>query len=933
MSKVSVHKLTKEMMGNAGSLMSKVRTSKEKSLGQIEALQELEREIKQRIQAEKAEQAQQTASTQETVTQKDVPTVEAKPPQSTTAIQKEPVASEAPQKSNPVDSSKPAKAPKEPKVKTEKPPVEKPAEKKATTPEASEEKKAAVEKKPTPKPTFGLRVVKKAPTEEEKRAEEEKRRAEREKFRQRNKERQQESRRKVQGRAPQGQRSRSTGGRPQTAGGYNNRPPRSNDGRPPRSNDGRPPRSNDGRPQGNRNAHSNFGNRPSNAPRNTAASSSSTGSKPASSNYARRKDKTRDDRRTDSTRQRTTPANKSKRSNNNRLVYGDVYVPTGSRRKKRKKSFGSSNIERIKIEHAVVTGENVSIKELSEKIGRPGADIIKQLLMLGIMANINQFIDFTTAELVAAEFDVTLEQKLEKSEEEKMMDIHEESHVDEESQIQRAPIVTVMGHVDHGKTSLLDAIRKSDVLATEAGGITQHIGAYTITHNDEPITFIDTPGHEAFTAMRARGAQVTDIAILVVAADDGVMPQTVEAINHAKAAGVPIIVAINKMDLPAANPNRVMQELTEHEIVAEEWGGDSIMAPVSAITGEGLDNLLEMIILQSEILELQANPSGRAVGTIIESRLEIGRGPVATVLVKNGTLHVGDSVVAGQSSGRVRAMTNDKGERVDEAGPSTPVEVIGLSEVPDAGDEIYAADDRLSRKVAQERKVKHREDMVQSNKAVTLDELFGKIAEGQIKDLNLIVKADVQGSAEAVRQSLEKLSNEEVRVKCIHVGVGAITEYDVLLASASNAIIIGFNVRPDNNGRDSAARENVEIRTYRIIYNAIEDVEKAMKGMLEPEFKEVVNGHAQVRNVFKVTGVGNIAGCYVTDGKIKRSCTARIVRDGVVIYEGNISSLKRFKDDVREVATNYECGIGIENFNDIKDGDVIEAFETVEIER
>ena len=548
------------------------------------------------------------------------------------------------------------------------------------------------------------------------------------------------------------------------------------------------------------------------------------------------------------------------------------------------------------------------------------------------MATVNNAIDFDTAEVVASEFGVKLLHELAKTQEEKMLDEHDESHVDGELLVKRAPIVTVMGHVDHGKTSLLDAIREANVQASEAGGITQHIGAYTISKNDEQITFIDTPGHQAFTSMRARGAKVTDIAIIVIAADDSVMPQTIEAINHSKAANVPMIVAINKCDLPAANPAKVKQELTEHGIVAEEWGGEHIMCEVSALTGDGLDNLLEMILLQSEILELKANPDGQATGTIIESQLDIGRGPVATVLIKNGTLHVGDSVVAGLCTGKVRALIDDKGDKIDFAGPSVPVEVIGFSEVPDAGDAIYSADDKLIRKVAEERKVKKREEMTQTSSAVTLDELFGKIEEGKLKDLNIIVKADVQGSAEALKQSLEKVTNEEVRVRCIHTGVGGINENDVLLASASNAIIIGFNVRPDVNGRNAAEREKVDVRTYRIIYEAIQDVENAMKGLLDPVFKEEVGGHAEVRSVFKVTGVGNIAGCYVTDGKIKRASMARILRDSVVVFEGPISSLKRFKEDAKEVAHNYECGIGVENFNDIKEGDVIEAFEKIQIE-
>ncbi|MBS5585672.1 MAG: translation initiation factor IF-2, partial [Clostridiales bacterium] len=510
----------------------------------------------------------------------------------------------------------------------------------------------------------------------------------------------------------------------------------------------------------------------------------------------------------------------------------------------------------------------------------------------------------------------------------------EDTEDDEASLVKRPPVVTIMGHVDHGKTSLLDYIRKAHVTAGEAGGITQHIGAYTVTINGETITFLDTPGHEAFTAMRARGAQVTDIAILVVAADDGVMPQTIEAINHAKAANVPTIVAINKIDKNTANADRIKQELTEYGLVAEEWGGDTIMVPVSAITGEGVDTLLEMILLVAEMQNLRANPNRKARGAIIEAQLDKGRGPVATVLIKNGTLKIGDTIVAGTAYGRVRAMVNDRGERVKAAGPSEPVEVIGFNDVPSAGDTFSAVnDDRLSRQVAEERKDKLRAALIKNSSKASLDDLFSQISAGQTKELNLIIKADVQGSVEAVKQSLEKLSNDEVRVRVIHGGVGAITETDVMLASASNAIIIGFNVRHDNTVRDIAERENVDIRLYRVIYNAIEDVEKAMKGLLAPQYKETILGRAQVRQTFKVSGVGTIAGCYVTEGKIQRNATARLLRDNVVITEAKIDSLKRYKDDAREVGANFECGIGLERFNDIKEGDVIECFTMEEVER
>ncbi len=616
-----------------------------------------------------------------------------------------------------------------------------------------------------------------------------------------------------------------------------------------------------------------------------------------------------------------------------KYVFDDVYSPTGSRRKRSRKQVQKNTIERKIIENAIISSKTVPIKELAEKIGKPGADIIKQLFTLGVIANINQAIDFDTAALVASELGVTLEQKVEKTNEEKMVAAHDEYTEDAETLVKRAPIVTVMGHVDHGKTSLLDAIRNANVIDGEAGGITQHIGAYSIKYKNEDITFIDTPGHEAFTAMRARGAQVTDIAILVVAADDGVMPQTVEAINHAKAANVPIIVAINKMDVNGANPDRVKQELTEHELVTEEWGGDTIMVPISALKNEGIETLLDDILLVAEIQELKANPNTTAKGTIVEAQLDVGRGPVATVLIQNGTLRIGDAIVAGTISGKVRAMIDDKGNRLEEAGPSTPVEVLGFNEVPNASAVMYVADDKLSRKVAADRRTQIRVDQVKSSQMVTLDDLFNKINEGKLKDLNIVLKADVQGSAEAMKQSLLKLSNEEVRVNIKHSGVGAISETDINLASVSNAIIIGFNVRPDTNGMKAAEIANVEIRTYRIIYKAIEDIEKAIKGMLQPIYKEEVIGHAEVRNVITISSVGNIAGCYLTDGSFTRNAQARILRDSVIIYEGSLASLRRFKDDVKEVRQGFECGIGIENFNDIKVGDIIEAFVMKEVAR
>ena len=612
----------------------------------------------------------------------------------------------------------------------------------------------------------------------------------------------------------------------------------------------------------------------------------------------------------------------------------DGYVRSARKGKRKDDKKMSAALEPIKIENAVITGDMVAIKTLAEKIGKPAAEIIKKLFMLGNICNINSEIDFDTAALIADDYGVTLEQKKEQTAEEALIAEFDETVDDEENLVERPPVVTVMGHVDHGKTSLLDAIRKTKVQAGEAGGITQHIGAYTVTAKGRDITFLDTPGHAAFTAMRARGAQSTDIAVLVVAADDGVMPQTVEAINHAKAAEVPIIIAINKMDKPTANPERVKQELTEYGLVAEEWGGDVIMVPVSALTGEGIDTLLEMILLVADVGELRANPNRMAKGTIIEARLDRGRGPVATVLVQNGTLRIQDTIVAGMAYGRVRAMYDDSGNAVKEAGPSIPVEVIGFSDVPAAGDIIYAVEqDKLSRQVVEERRDRMKAEKLKSMSKVSLDDLFSKIAEGQMKDLNIIVKADVQGSVEAIRQSLEKLSNDEVRVRVIHGAAGTISETDILLASTGNAIVIGFNVRPDAAVMAAAERENVDVRLYRVIYNAIEDVEKAMKGMLAPEFKEEVLGHATVRQTFKVSSVGTIAGSYVTDGKIVRNAEVRLVRNGIVIYEGKLSSLKRFKDDAREVATGYECGITLENYNDIKEDDVIEAFQVVEVER
>lgn len=575
--------------------------------------------------------------------------------------------------------------------------------------------------------------------------------------------------------------------------------------------------------------------------------------------------------------------------------------------------------------------EYIKVGEFAEIIKKPTADVIKKLIMMGVMAAINNEIDFETAGKVAEQYNIVLEKQEKVTKEGELINDYEDKPGDLKS---RPPVVTVMGHVDHGKTSLLDAIRHSKITETEAGGITQHIGASTVEIDGKKIIFLDTPGHEAFTAMRARGAQVTDIAVLVVAADDGVMPQTIEAINHSKAANVPIIVAINKIDKNGANPDRVKQELTEYGLVAEDWGGDTICVPVSAKTKEGINNLLEMILLVAEMQELKANPNRSAKGAIIEARLDKGRGPVATVLIQKGTLHVGDSIVAGTAYGKVRAMIDDKGKKVKAATPSIPVEVLGLSDVPNAGDIMYCVpDEKTARQIADIREEKRKAESYASGPKVSLEELFSQIQEGKVKELNIIVKADVQGSAEAVKQSLEKLTNDEVKVRVIHAGVGAITETDVTLASASNAIVIGFNVRPDSMARQLAEKEKVDIKTYRIIYEAIDDITAAMKGMLEPEYKEVVTARLTVRNTFKVSSVGTIAGCYVDEGKINRNNDVRLIRNGVVVNESTIASLKRFKDDVKEVAAGFECGLTIDKYNDIKEGDIIESYTMEEVAR
>ena len=575
--------------------------------------------------------------------------------------------------------------------------------------------------------------------------------------------------------------------------------------------------------------------------------------------------------------------------------------------------------------------DEIAVGELASRMKKTAAEVIKQLFKLGVFASISDVIDYDTAALVAMEMGCKVEKEVIVTVEERLIDDHEDK---EEDLVSRAPVVVVMGHVDHGKTSLLDYIRHANVVSGEAGGITQHIGAYTVEINGSPITFLDTPGHEAFTSMRARGAMVTDIAILVVAADDGIMPQTVESINHAKAAGIPVVVAINKMDTVGANPERIKQQLTEYDLVSEEWGGDTIICPISAKTGMGIDNLLENLVVLAEVQELKANPNRAARGAVIEARLDKGRGPIMTVLVQNGTLKLGDIIIAGTAVGRVRTMINDKGQRVTEAGPSTPVEISGLSEVPSAGDTFNAvADERMARELAEERRIKQSANALGGTKKVSLEDLFSQIQAGEMKTLNIIVKADVQGSAEAVKTSLEKISNDEVRVKVIHSAVGAINESDVMLAATSGAIIVGFNVRPDNAARDSAARSKVDMRMYRVIYDCINEIEAAMKGMLAPQFKEVIIGHAEVRETYKVSKVGTVCGCYCTDGKIQRGCQVRVLRDNIVIHEGELASLRRFKDDVKEVANGYECGMQVEKFNDVKVGDVIECFVMEQIKR
>lgn len=609
----------------------------------------------------------------------------------------------------------------------------------------------------------------------------------------------------------------------------------------------------------------------------------------------------------------------------------DIDGEFGGRRGGRRPKRDTRKLQPVAVLTHVSLPEVLTVKEFAEAIKKTSAEVIKSLIKFGEMATLNQNIDFDTATIIAEEYGIKTEKIIEVTEEDILFDDAEENEAD---LVERPPVVAVMGHVDHGKTSLLDSIRQAHVASGEAGGITQHIGAYMVRVNNRKITFLDTPGHEAFTTMRARGAQATDIAILVVAADDGVMPQTIEAINHAKAANTTIVVAINKIDKPGVNLDRVKQELAAHDVISEDWGGSTVMVPVSAKTGEGIDELLEMLLLQADLLDLKANPHAQAKGIVIEAKLDKNRGALATVLVQRGTLHQGDTLVTGSIVGNVRAMSDASGNTVKKAGPSVPVEILGLPDVPEAGELFYVVDDeRIARQLAEKRRIVQRDAAIHGSSRMSLDNLFSKMAAGEVKDLNIIVKADVVGSVEAVRQSLEKLSNDEVRVQVIHQAVGAITETDIRLAEVSDAIVIGFNVRPVNNAADMAKESGVDVRLYRVIYNAIEDIEAAMKGLLDPEFKEHVTGHVEIRETYKVSSVGTIGGAYVTDGKVNRNSQVRLVRDGVVIHEGKLASLRRFKDDVKEVAAGYECGISLENYNDIKVGDVVEAFEMREVER
>lgn len=716
----------------------------------------------------------------------------------------------------------------------------------------------------------------------------------------------------------------------QQAGGANAAArPRQGDNRTFVNRDTRPPRPGQGRPAQGRPAQGTFGaNRPS-APRPSGVrpAAPAAAAPKAGKNFG--PDKKKGDRTY--VEKEKKPMNKRSLQRQQGASVEDFDDERGVYRKVRTKKAAKQAVQTVKIDHAVVTTDNIPIKVLSEKLGVTAVEITKRLFKDGIVTTVNGSIDYETAFMIAADLGIELEYKPEKTAEEKLSEKQADTVEEIESLVPRAPVVTVMGHVDHGKTSLLDYIRKTNVTEGEAGGITQHIGAYSVSVGDKKITFLDTPGHEAFTAMRARGAQVTDIVILVVAADDGIMPQTVEAINHAKAADVSIIVAVNKMDKQGADINKVKQDLTNYGLLPEEWGGDTIVCPVSAKTGEGIDNLLENVLLVAEMKELLANPNREARGTIIEAKLDKGMGPVASVLVQNGTLHTGDNIISGMVTGRVRAMIDDRGKQVKSAGPSTAVSVLGFEEVPNAGDSIYAVSQELMKQVIEERKRKESEARVAQVSKISLDEVFGKIAEGNMKTLNLIIKGDVQGSVEAVKQSVVKLSNDEVQVKVIHSGAGAVNESDVMLADSSNAIILAFNVRPDAKAKALAERSKVDIRTYRIIYDLLDDVEGALKGMIAPKYQEVYMGKCEVRQVFKITGVGNVAGCYVTDGKIVRGGKLRIYRDDVLVVEGNVQQLKRFKDDVKEVSYGFECGCSIEGFKDIRIGDVIECYLIQEV--
>lgn len=717
----------------------------------------------------------------------------------------------------------------------------------------------------------------------------------------------------------------------QSAGGANAAArPRQGDNRTFVNRDTRPPRPQQGgRPVQGRPAQGSFGaNRPA-APRPSGVrpAAPAAAAPKAGKNFG--PDKKKGDRTY--VEKEKKPMNKRSLQRQQGASVEDFDDERGVYRKVRTKKAAKQAVQTVKIDHAVVTTDNIPIKVLSEKLGVTAVEITKRLFKDGIVTTVNGSIDYETAFMIAADLGIELEYKPEKTAEEKLSEKQADTVEEIESLVPRAPVVTVMGHVDHGKTSLLDYIRKTNVTEGEAGGITQHIGAYSVSVGDKKITFLDTPGHEAFTAMRARGAQVTDIVILVVAADDGIMPQTVEAINHAKAADVSIIVAVNKMDKQGADINKVKQDLTNYGLLPEEWGGDTIVCPVSAKTGEGIDNLLENVLLVAEMKELLANPNREARGTIIEAKLDKGMGPVASVLVQNGTLHTGDNIISGMVTGRVRAMIDDRGKQVKSAGPSTAVSVLGFEEVPNAGDSIYAVSQELMKQVIEERKRKESEARVAQVSKISLDEVFGKIAEGNMKTLNLIIKGDVQGSVEAVKQSVVKLSNDEVQVKVIHSGAGAVNESDVMLADSSNAIILAFNVRPDAKAKALAERSKVDIRTYRIIYDLLDDVEGALKGMIAPKYQEVYMGKCEVRQVFKITGVGNVAGCYVTDGKIVRGGKLRIYRDDVLVVEGNVQQLKRFKDDVKEVSCGFECGCSIEGFKDIRIGDIIECYLIQEV--